>query len=114
MIFGDGFQTRDLLYVEDCAEFIVSASESENCIGQIINVGTGKDISINDLAELIINDKIKVEHIEHHHPQSEIYKLKCDYSKAKKLLNWQPKHSLEKGISILEKWILSKMKEENG
>ena len=108
IIFGDGTQTRDLLYVEDCAEFIVKASESEKCIGEIINAGTGKDISINDLALMIVGDKNRIEHIKHHHPQSEIMKLICDYSKAKSLLNWNPSTSLKEGISKLESWITDK------
>lgn len=105
IIFGDGTQTRDLLYVEDCAEFIVKASECEKCVGEIINAGTGKDISINDLVKLIANDESCIEHVKHHHPQAEIMKLVCDITKAKKLLNWEPKTSLEEGIVKLEKWI---------
>jgi dTDP-glucose 4,6-dehydratase len=104
-VFGDGTQTRDLLYVEDCAEFIVKASENEECIGEIINAGTGLDISINNLAMLIVNDKNRIEHVNHHHPQSEILKLVCDNSKAKRILNWEPKTSLEEGVSKLEQWI---------
>jgi nucleoside-diphosphate-sugar epimerase len=105
MIFGDGEQTRDLLYVEDCADFIVKASECEKCIGEIINAGTGRTISINDLAILIVGDQNRIEHVKHHHPQSEIMKLVCDNSKAKKLLNWEPNTSLQNGITKLEKWI---------
>ncbi|MFX1383445.1 MAG: dTDP-glucose 4,6-dehydratase [Promethearchaeota archaeon] len=104
-IFGDGTQTRDLMYVDDCAEFIVEASENEKCVGEIINAGTGNDISINDLAKLIVGDENRIEHVEHHHPQAEIMKLICDYSKAKRILNWEPRISLEEGISRLEKWI---------
>lgn len=104
-IFGDGTQTRDLLYVEDCAEFIVKASESEKCIGETINAGTGLDISINDLASLIVKDKNRIEYVPHHHPQSEIMKLVCNNTKAKNLLKWEPKTSLEEGISILENWL---------
>ena len=51
-IFGDGTQTRDLLYVEDCAEFIYQASTSDACVGETLNAGTGHDITINDLASL--------------------------------------------------------------
>ena len=105
IIFGDGKQTRDLLFVEDCANFIVKASNCKNCIGEIINAGTGKDISINDLALLIVLDKSQIEHVKHHHPQSEIMKLVCDSSKAKRILNWESKTSLEEGILKLEKWI---------
>ena len=105
MIYGNGTQTRDFLYVEDCAEFIFKASECDKCIGEIINAGYGGDISINELANLIVNDKNQIVHVKHHHPQSEIMKLKCDNSKAKSLLNWEPKISLEEGIAKLEKWI---------
>ena len=105
IIFGDGNQTRDLLYVDDCAEFISKAFENENCIGEIINAGSGKDISINDLAKLIVNDDSRIEHVKHHHPQSEIMKLICDNSKAKRILNWTPKVSIKEGISRLEQWI---------
>ncbi len=104
-VFGDGTQTRDLLYVEDCAEFIVKASECEKCVGEVINAGIGEDISINDLAKLIISDENLIEHVKHHHPQSEIMKLVCNNLKAKTLLKWEPKISLEEGIARLEEWI---------
>jgi nucleoside-diphosphate-sugar epimerase len=105
LIFGDGTQTRDLLYVEDCADFIIKASQCDSCVGEIINAGTGKDISINNLAKLIVGNDKFIEHVKHHHPQSEIRKLLCDNSKAKRILNWEPKISLENGISKLERWI---------
>ncbi len=104
-VFGDGTQTRDLLYVEDCADFIVNAAFSEKVVGEIINAGSGKDISINDLAYLICQDRDRIEYVPHHHPQSEIQKLVCDYSKAKRLLGWEPKVGLEEGIQRLEEWI---------
>ena len=97
-IFGDGTQTRDLLYVEDCADFIVKASFNEKAVGEVINAGSGKDIAINDLALLICKDPERFVHVKHHHPQSEIPKLLCDYTKAKKMLGWVPKTSLEEGI----------------
>ena len=105
LVYGDGNQTRDFLYVEDCAEFIVKASECEKCVGKIINAGSGRDISINDLAFLIVQNKNRIEHIEHHHPQSEINKLLCNNSRAKELLNWKPKISLKEGLQKFEKWI---------
>jgi len=105
LIFGDGSQTRDLLFVEDCADFILKVFDCEKCVGEIINVGTGKDISINDLAMLIVGDKTRIEHVKHHHPQSEIMKLVCDNSKARILLNWEPSTSLEEGILKLEAWL---------
>jgi UDP-glucose 4-epimerase len=103
-IYGDGTQTRDLLYVEDCADFIIQCGLSEKANGQVINAGSGKDISINNLAKLIAN-KSDIQHVTHIHPQSEIPKLLCNYSKATKLLSWKPKTSLEKGIEKTKEWI---------
>ncbi|WP_174615540.1 dTDP-glucose 4,6-dehydratase [Virgibacillus ihumii] len=106
-IYGDGKQTRDLLYVEDCARFIIESGYSDKTNGEIINAGLGSDISINDLAKLAAGDEDRIEHITHIHPQSEIPKLLCDYSKAKNLLGWEPKYSLEEGVQKTEEWIKS-------
>ena len=106
-VFGDGTQTRDLLYVEDCVEFIAKAAFSDKAVGEVINAGYGKDIAIKDLALLICKDVERVRYVEHHHPQSEIPKLLCDYTKANKLLGWEPMTSLEEGIEKTKKWIKS-------
>ncbi|MDK2932831.1 MAG: UDP-glucose 4-epimerase [Clostridiales bacterium] len=104
-IYGDGTQTRDLLYVEDCARFVVEAGYSNKANGEILNAGLGRDISINELAMLIAKAREKITHVPHIHPQSEIMKLLCNYEKAKKLLNWEPQISLEEGIYKTERWI---------
>lgn len=104
-IFGDGTQTRDLMYVTDCARFICDATFHEAAVGEVINAGTGSDISINDLAELVATEGTDIEHVEHHHPQSEVQKLLCDPSKANDLLEWQPQVSLQEGVSRLREWL---------
>lgn len=104
-IYGDGNQTRDFLYVEDCADFIVRAGCLGNADGQIINAGTGKDITINDLAVLIAQDRSPIEHVPHIHPQSEIQKLLCDPGKAYRLLSWRSKTGIDEGIGKTEKWM---------
>ncbi|WDV45735.1 SDR family NAD(P)-dependent oxidoreductase [Clostridiaceae bacterium M8S5] len=104
-IYGDGLQTRDLLYVEDCAEFVAISGYSNKTNGHIINAGCGVDISINDLAKLIVNDESRIKHIPHIHPQSEIQKLLCDYSKAEKLLCWTPSVDITSGIEKTQEWI---------
>lgn len=104
-IYGSGKQTRDLLYVKDCADFIVKCGHSKYTDGQIINAGTGRDVTINELADIINKGRVRVNHINHIHPQSEIMKLKCDYSKAKTLIDWKPKYTLEDGILETASWI---------
>jgi nucleoside-diphosphate-sugar epimerase len=104
-IYGDGTQTRDLMYATDCARFIVEASECEGAVGEVINAGTGEDVSINELAELIVTGDTAIEHVEHHHPQSEIERLRCDPTKARELLDWEPTVSLEEGVDRLRTWM---------
>ncbi|GAA0454039.1 dTDP-glucose 4,6-dehydratase [Alkalibacillus silvisoli] len=104
-IYGDGTQTRDLLYVEDCAHFVVEAGLSDRVNGEILNAGLGEDITINDLAKMIVDDQNQIKHVKHIHPQSEINKLTCNYNRAKSLLNWEPTVSLEEGIKRTEEWV---------
>jgi len=107
LVFGDGEQTRDLLHVEDCADFIIRAAFSRAALGEVINAGSGKDISINELALLICKDKSKIKHVPHPHPRAEIQKLVCDHSKAKGVLGWEPKVTLEEGIRRTKEWMKS-------
>lgn len=104
-IFGDGTQSRDLLYATDCARFIVEGTFCEVATGEVLNAGTGSDISINDLAELIATDGTEITHVEHHHPQSEVQTLRCDPTKATAMLDWEPEISLEEGVSRLRTWL---------
>lgn len=104
-IYGEGTQTRDLLYVEDCARFVVSAGFSDAVNGEIVNAGLGKDISINDLALLVAGDSKRINHVEHIHPQSEIQRLLCNSKKATHLLDWTPNVTLEEGIERTKAWI---------
>lgn len=107
-IYGDGTQTRDLLYATDCARFITDATFSDAAVGEVLNAGTGSDISINDLAELVASEGTEIRHVEHHHPQSEVPKLQCDASKAGNLLGWEPEVTLKEGIEELRNWMMKR------
>lgn len=108
-IYGDGTQTRDFLYVEDCARFITQAGYAAQAAGEIIHAGMGRDISINDLAKTIGGGTSEIQHVPHIHLQSEIQKLLCNPTKAKTLLNWEPTVTLEEGISRTEAWLRREM-----
>ena len=97
-VFGDGTQTRDLLYVEDCAEFVLRAAASQAARGELLNAGTGRDVPVNELARIVGGSRAEVRHVEHPHPQAEIQRLVCDASKAERLLGWRPAVPLNEGI----------------
>ncbi|MBZ0271649.1 GDP-mannose 4,6-dehydratase [bacterium] len=107
-IYGDGTQTRDFLYVTDCARFIVEAGMHPAATGRVLNAGLGEDISINDLARLVGGPGASIEHVAHIHPQSEIMKLRCDRSLARELVGWEPRVGLAEGIRATRDWIASR------
>ena len=108
-IYGDGTQTRDLLYVEDCARFVVAALGSERATGRILNAGTGHDVSVNELAALIEPDPARVVHVPHIHPQSEIAVLRCDATLAMESLDWRPEVSLADGLGRVRAWMADRL-----
>jgi len=108
-IYGDGTQTRDLLYVEDCARFVCDALVSDGAIGGILNAGTGVDVSVNALAALIEPEPGRIEHVEHIHPQSEIAVLRCDSRLASRVLGWQPEVSLPDGLARTRAWMAERL-----
>jgi nucleoside-diphosphate-sugar epimerase len=107
-VFGDGTQTRDLLYVEDCAEFLLRTASAENARGEIVNAGTGTDVTINDLAQRIGKGRVDVQNVAHPHPQAEIARLVCDAGKARSLVDWQPRVDLNEGIERTFAWLASR------
>lgn len=108
-IYGSGQQTRDLLYVEDCSEFVLQVLLKAPKKGEIYNAGSGIDISMTDLANKICSERERIKYIPHIHPQSEIMKLVCDYSKAKRELKWEPKTSLEEGLKTTMDWMKGRL-----
>lgn len=108
-IYGDGTQTRDLLYVEDCARFVCDTLESERATGRILNAGTGTDVSVNELAATVERDERRIVHVPHIHPQSEIPVLRCDARRAREVLGWQPRVSLTDGLARTRAWMTGRL-----
>ncbi len=103
IIFGDGNQTRDFLYVEDAVEAAVLVIKAP--IGSIYNVGTNKEITVNTLFKLLSNIlKTKIKPNFRPFRQGEIVNSRINYSKIKKDLGWKPKYTLEKGLQITADW----------
>jgi len=108
-IYGDGTQTRDLLYVTDCARFVCDALLSDAATGRVLNAGTGHDVSVNDLAAEVEPNAKRIVHVEHIHPQSEIAVLRCDASEAERLLGWRSEVALAEGLGQVRSWMSDRM-----
>lgn len=110
-IYGKGDQTRDFSYVDDTIRGFLIMGSNPKAIGQAVNFGSGKDYMIIDIAKKIIEfsgSKSKIVHVE---PRtSEVGKLLCDYSKAKKLFGWEPSISIDDGLKKNIEWAKKKLR----
>ena len=96
IIFGDGEQTRDFTFVTDVVEANILAAESQAC--GVFNIGRGKNITINELANLVLNiTGSKVEPAHQEPRPGDIRHSLADISKAR-TFGYEPKHSLEEGL----------------
>jgi NAD dependent epimerase/dehydratase len=95
---------RDVNYVSDMVEGFIKVAESPRAIGEVINIGSGKSVSIGELAESIVdllggNKRIITEDQRVRPEASEVMELLCDNRKARELLGWKPQKSLEEGLA---------------
>ena len=102
--------TRDLNFVEDTVDGFVRASEAAACVGQVTNLGSGREISIGDLAQLILklmgsSSPIVCDEQRLRPEKSEVERLLCNADKARNLLGWQPRVSLEDGLQRTIAWV---------
>jgi len=114
---GSIYPRRDLLFVEDTVQGIISSIGNKKSIGEIINLGSGFDVSVKQLIErigFIINKKIKYKiSKERIRPKrSEVDRLLASNKKAKKILKWSPKNynsiGLNNGLNQTINWFSSK------
>ena len=111
-IWGDGEQTRSFCYVDDCTEGLVKLMDSD--FHDPINLGQDRLININDLADMaadIAGIKISKKHISG--PQG-VRGRNSDNTLLKKVLNWEPRISLEEGMKKTYEWIETQVKEKQG
>lgn len=99
VVFGDGSQSRDYVYVDDVVAALVSAATADGVDRQIINIGSGQETTINDLIQLIgETTALKTNVLYNREVSGGLPRLVADVSKARKLLKYQPKTDLAKGL----------------
>ena len=106
--------TRDFTFVTDTVKGFVKAAEADAAIGQEINLGTGKEISIGELARKIAGlaaFDVVVRHTnERTRPdKSEVRRLLSNNRKAKELLGWEPRTTLDQGLAATMEWVKAKL-----
>lgn len=102
--------TRDLNFVADTVEGFIKAAETPKAIGEVINLGSGREISIRELAALILtlmNKEIPIafEGARVRPENSEVDRLCADSRKGQSILGWTPQYSLEEGLAATIEWI---------
>ena len=110
IFLGSLHPTRDYTYVRDVVEGFVKVAESPKTVGEVINIGSNFEISIGYLANKIIsltgkNAEINTDPIRVRPQDSEVERLWCDNTKAKRLFGWEPKTSLDEGLKETIDWI---------
>lgn len=107
---GNVYPTRDLNYVGDTVEAFVLAASSRGAVGRTINLGSAREISIEDLARMIADlvgraIVIEREEVRVRPERSEVERLLADNSTARELLGWEPAMPLEEGLRITIDWV---------
>lgn len=94
---------RDFLFVKDTVAGFINMAETPAAVGEVINLGSGIDVSIGEVAHRITDllgggKKVVHDEARFRPPNSEVMELLCDNRKAQNLLGWQPRVSLEEGL----------------
>jgi dTDP-glucose 4,6-dehydratase len=102
--------TRDFNFVEDTVSGFLAVAKTDETIGHVINIGSGKEVSIGDLVEMLfritgIKADLLCEKGRLRPEKSEVDRLLCDASRARKLTGWKPHYTLEEGLKITARWI---------
>ncbi len=102
LTLGNVNTSRDFTFVQDTADGILRCIDNKKAIGEIINIGSGTEISILNLAKKILKiskKKIPIKYDESRERPYDVNRLICDNKKANKLLKWKPKVSMLDGLT---------------
>lgn len=107
-IIGDGKQTRSFLYVDDCLDAIEKLMESD--FKEPINIGSEEMVTINRLAEIVTNIAKRNISFQYVPGPQGVRGRNSDNTLIRKVLGWEPKYSLENGLTLTYKWIAEQLK----
>jgi NAD dependent epimerase/dehydratase len=111
---GNTKPRRDFLFVRDTVRGFIELGNCDKAIGKVVNIGTGKDISIGELVEKILNllgkkGEVEVEDRRIRPERSEVMQLLADTRMAQTLFGWSPKYGLEEGLKETIDWYIKNL-----
>jgi UDP-glucose 4-epimerase len=105
VVFGDGEQTRDFTFIDDIVQGNLGLLENSNADGQILNIGSGKRLTVNRLLELMENVfGVDVEPKYIDEMKGDAKHTLANVDKAKKLIGYEPKTHIEEGLKKYVQW----------
>ncbi len=108
-VHGDGEQTRDFTFIDDAVEATLLAAVHPRAEGEVFNVGTGIETSVNQLARLVcgaMERPCEAEHIDRRDIDN-IRRRVVNIEKARRMLRWSPQVTLERGLAQTVEWFLA-------
>lgn len=110
VIYGDGSQTRDFIYIDDLVNAILAAAKAD-VGGEVFQVATHKETTINEIAEMLkaiieskINNSVNSTYADER--AGEVKRNFSDISKARRILGWEPKWGVEEGLRATVEWFV--------
>ena len=107
---GTTSPTRDFNYVDDTVAGFIAVGECDQAVGQVVNVGSGHEISIGDLVDKLIeitgsSAKVVIDAQRVRPAGSEVERLLCDNTRAREWAGWSPQVSLDEGLRRTADWL---------
>ena len=106
IVYGDGAQSRDFTHVTDTARGIIALAASDDAIGQTVNIGSGSDVTINELARVVLEvaKRPDLEPIHLDPRPGDVRQLLADSSRMSELTGYAPRVSFSDGVRELVEW----------
>jgi UDP-glucose 4-epimerase len=107
-IHGDGEQTRDYTYIDDAVEATLAAAVHPRADGEVFNVGTGIETSVNRLAESVgraLGLDVDVRHVDRRDIDN-IRRRVVNIEKIRRMLRWTPQWTIDRGLAETARWFL--------